>query len=110
MDGRKTAGIGFLVGGVQQGGNPINIQTIRRQAHRVEQHFHPVRFTADQTGDGNIGFALDPIFDLGRHPTQNGMIHTFAPEGQGQNGNIVDVAGFDQRRSHGPGNPVIVGQ
>ena len=103
------AGIGRLVGGEDQLGHGHRVQPVTGHAHRIQLHLHPPALPADEGGDGYVGLTLDLIFHLGGHPPQQVGLNLLTPERQRQNGYIVDVSRFDQRRGDAAGNPVHVG-
>ena len=82
---------------------------VGRQAVRVEVHRQLALLPPDDLGDGDVALLFDPVFDFGRDAPQGVVVGVFAPEGQRQDGYVVDVARFDQRRGGRPGNAVEVG-
>ena len=103
------AGIAGLVGRLQHAGHPVEVQLIGGQPDGIDLDPHLAGLAADEGGDGNIVLALDEVFHLGRGPAQGIVVLVVAPEGQGQNGHVIDITGLDQRRRGGPGDAVIIG-
>ncbi len=106
---RSAARIRRLIGCQQNVHDPGRVDPVGRQPHGIEAHLQPARLAADQLGDGCVRLAFDEGFGLCRHPSQGVMVQVFTPEGERQDGHVVDVTRLDQRRCDAAGDAVHVG-
>ena len=76
----------------------------------IQHHPNLPALPADDLDFGDIADFLDFIMNLGGDPPQHKRTFPFAPEGEGQNGDIVDGARLDQRRTGSGWDQVKIGE
>ena len=90
-------------------GDAIRIQSIGCKPDGIDPDLDAAADPADQGGEGYIGFPFHPVFHLGGHAAEGQMVGAVAPEREGQDGDVVDIAGLDERSGHAAGYPVRIG-
>ena len=109
LPGGKLAGIGGLIGRKNHSGDLIRIQSIGCKPDGIDPDFDSPADPADQGGEGDVGFPFHPVLHLGGHAAKGEMVGAFAPKREGQDRDVVNIAGFDQGRANTAGYPVRIG-
>ena len=95
--------------GLQAADDVIRREAEGRELGAVENHAHRAGLSADHLCLGNVGDLADSVLDLIGHLAQLIAVVVLAPQGERQDGNVVDGPGLDERLRDALGHAIGVG-
>ena len=95
-----------LVGGGDGLAHAIRGETAGGKGGRIEGDPHRATNAANERGLCHLIDGLDGLIELGRESTKRQMILRLAVQGEGENGHVINRAGFDQRLAD-PGRDAV---